>query len=97
MSEPVKTLSRWTYYVKTSRAYAKLQSLLDTDPLVQRDTEALTAEWTDLSKCFMDAVTASLGFSTKKHQDWFDSNNASIMQLLSEKCRSCCQASKSVI
>ena len=65
--------------------YAKLQSLPDTDPLVQRDTEALTAEWTDLSKCFMDAATASLGFSTKKHQDWFDSNNASIMQLLSEK------------
>jgi len=49
--------------------FAKLQSLPDTDPLVQRDTEALTAEWTDLSRCFMDAATASLGFSTKKHQD----------------------------
>lgn len=65
--------------------FAKLQSLPDTDPLVQRDTEALTAEWTDLSRCFMDAATASLGFSTKKHQDWFDSNNAYIKQLLSAK------------
>jgi len=36
-------------------------------------------------KCFTDAATASFGFSTKKHQDWFDSNNASIVQLFSEK------------
>jgi len=33
----------------------------------------------------MDAATASFGFSTKEHQDWFDDNNASIKQLLSEK------------
>jgi len=33
----------------------------------------------------MNAATASLNFSTKKHQDWFDSNNASIKQLLTEK------------
>jgi len=33
----------------------------------------------------MDAATVLLGFSIKKHQDWFDSNNASIKQLLSEK------------
>ena len=40
--------------------FAKWQSLPDTDTLVQRDTEALTAKWTDLSRCFMDAATASL-------------------------------------
>jgi len=33
----------------------------------------------------MDAATASLGFSTEKHQDWFDSNKVSIKQLISEK------------
>jgi len=33
----------------------------------------------------MDATTASFGFSTKKHQDWFNNNDTSIQQLLSEK------------
>ena len=65
--------------------HAKLQSNPDPDPLAQRDTEKLSAEWADLSNCIMDAATASFGFSTKKHQDWFDDNNASIPELLSEK------------
>jgi len=46
--------------------HAKLQSHPDPDPLAQRDTEKLSAEWADLSNCIMDAATASFGFSTKK-------------------------------
>jgi len=77
--------------------FAKLQSIPHTDPLVHKDTEALTAEWTDLSRCFTDAATASLGISTKKTPRLVRQQQRFHQAYSRKKCRSCCQASKSVI
>jgi len=33
----------------------------------------------------MDAAVDILGYSTRKHQDWFDNNNAGIQKPLNER------------
>ena len=63
-----------------------------------KGTEAPTAEWTDLSRCFIDAATASLGFSTKKNtKTGSTATTLPSSSYFRQKCTSCCQASKSVI
>ena len=58
--------------------YTNLQAVPDSEPLTCKDTAALTAEWETLRSSIMDAATTSLGFSTRKHQDWFDDNSVTI-------------------
>jgi len=38
-----------------------------------------------LNMAVMDAAVDTLGYSTGKHQDWFDNNDAEIQNLRSER------------
>jgi len=49
------------------------------------DAQSLTDVWSSLSSCIMQSATKSLGFSAKKHQDWFDDQRPEILSLLQEK------------
>ena len=44
-----------------------------------------TKQWDTLSKAVMDAAVDTLRYSTRKHQDWFDSSDAEIQTLLDER------------
>lgn len=63
----------------------KLQVLRETDPTIAKDTESLTKEWSQISSCLIEASEETIGFSSRKHKDWFDENNASIRALLKAK------------
>ena len=45
----------------------------------------VTEEWADFSKTLYDTTTETLGFLKKRHQDWFDDNDAAIAKLVFEK------------
>lgn len=67
---------------------AKLQTVGETGNNVTKDTESLMEEWSQISKCLMDAsVEETLGYSSRKHRDWIDENknNAIIRDLLKTK------------
>ena len=49
------------------------------------NSQSLTDEWSSFSSLIMDAATVTLGFSTRKHQDWFDDSLPQIRSLLHEK------------
>jgi len=44
-----------------------------------------TKQWDALSKAVMNATVDTLGHSARRHQDWFDSNDAEIQKLLNER------------
>ncbi len=48
-------------------------------------TASLTEEWSQLSKSILEAAAETLGYTTRKHQDWFDDNNKEIRELLKAK------------
>jgi len=45
----------------------------------------LQKQWDTLSKAVVDAAVDTLGYSTRKHQDWFGSNDGEIQTLLNER------------
>jgi len=63
----------------------KLVTIPDCDPSVIKDTAALTTHWATISNCLKEPAAETLGFSDKKHQDWFDDNNVAIRNLLKSK------------
>ena len=45
----------------------------------------VTVEWASLSETLHETSIETLGFMKKRHQDWFDENDASIAELVAEK------------
>jgi len=72
--------------VKLSQAIlTKLHAVPDSDPSETRTTASLTEEWSQLSKGILEASVETLGYTARKHQDWFDDNNSTIRELLKAK------------
>ncbi len=48
-----------------------------------------TAEsaWANLSPAIQQTTTDTIGFTSKRHQDWFDDSFPEILNLLEEKCK----------
>jgi len=46
----------------------------ETNASIPRDGQTLTAEWAALSNVLQQAASDSLGFCSRKHQDWFADN-----------------------
>jgi len=44
-----------------------------------------TEQGSSALEAVMDAAVDTLSYSTRKHQDWFDSNDAEIQTLLNER------------
>lgn len=63
----------------------KLQTLGGAVPSVAKDTKSLTREWSQISKCIMEISIKTLGYSSRKHRDWFDEKNMIIRNLLKVK------------
>jgi len=63
----------------------KLSCIPDTDPTVVKDTPSLTADWTLICDSLKEASAETIGFTNRKHQDWFDDNNQQIRDLLQAK------------
>lgn len=59
----------------------KLQSLPDPVLSENKTTSLLTEEWSKLTKIITDASTETLGYTTRRHHDWFDENNIAICKL----------------
>ena len=59
-----------------------LAQVSDCSPLPFQSSSDATKQWDTLSKAVIDAAVDTLGYSTRKHQDWFDSNDAEIQTLL---------------
>jgi len=64
---------------------SNLAQVSDCAPLPFQSSSDATKQWDTLSKAVMDAAVDTLGYSTRKHQDWFDSNDAEIETLLNEQ------------
>ena len=47
--------------------------------------ESPTTAWDNLSSTIMGAATTALGYTQRRHQDWFDDNSPEIHRLLQEK------------
>ena len=62
-----------------------LAQVSDCSPLPFQSSSDATKQWDTLSKAVIDAAVDTLGYSTRKHQDWFDSNDAEIQKLLNER------------
>jgi len=62
-----------------------LAQVSDCSPLPFQSSSDATKQWDTLSKAVMDAAVDTLGYSTRQHQDWFDSNDAEIQTLLNER------------
>lgn len=69
----------------------KLQSLPDPVLSENRTTSSLTEEWSKLTKIITDASTETLGYTTRRHHDWFDENKIAICKLLQAKNMVHCQ------
>jgi len=61
---------------------SNLAQVSDCSPLAFQSSSDATKQWDTLSKAVMDAAVDTLGYSTRKHQDWFDSSDAEIQTLL---------------
>ncbi len=48
-------------------------------------TASLTEDWARLSSSLLEATVAAVGYSCKRHQDWFDDNSDEIHDLLKRK------------
>ena len=46
--------------------------------------------WEELKAAILSASEATIGFRTKKHQDWFDENDHIIEAMISEKRKAFC-------
>jgi len=62
-----------------------LQNSTDDSTSNVTDCQSLTNEWSSLCSSIMKLATESLGFSSKRHQDWFDDQRHDILSLLHEK------------
>jgi len=62
-----------------------LQNSTDDSTSNVTDCQSLTNEWSSLCSSIMKLAAESLGFSSKKHQDWFDDQRHDILSLLHEK------------
>ena len=63
----------------------KLSCIPDTDPAAVKDTPSLTADWTLICDSLKEASAETIGFTNRKHQDWFDDNSQQIRDLLQAK------------
>jgi len=64
---------------------SNLKQVSDCSPLPFQSSSDATKQRDILSKAVMDAAVDTLGYSTRKHQDRFDSNDAEIQTLLNER------------
>jgi len=64
---------------------SNLAQVSDCSPLPFQSSSDATKQWDTLSKAVMYAAVDTLGYSTRKHQDSFDSNDAEIQMLLNER------------
>ena len=64
---------------------SNLAQISDCSPLPFQSSSDATKQWDALSKAVMDAAADTFGYSTRKHQDWFDKNDAEIQKLLNER------------
>ena len=64
---------------------SNLAQVSDCSPLSFQSSSDAAKQWDTLSKAVMDAAVDTLGYSTRKHQDWFDSNDGEIQTLLNER------------
>jgi len=64
---------------------SNLAQISDCSPLPFQSITDATKQWDALSKAVMNAAVDTLGYSTGKYQDWFDSNDAEIQKLLKER------------
>jgi len=67
---------------RREQIHEKLLLEEETNASVPRDGETLTAEWEALSNVLQQAASDSLGFCSRKHQDWFDDSCIGIHELL---------------
>jgi len=56
----------------------KLSSIPDHDTSSTQTLTTLTAEWQAFSNCILEASIETLGYTHRKHQDWFDDSNVAI-------------------
>ena len=64
---------------------ARIATALE-EPLRQ-DSANISNTWAGIAKKLYEDATESLGFKTKKHQDWFDENDDELTELVAEKNR----------
>ena len=64
---------------------SNLPQVSDCSPLPFQTIPDATKQWDALSKAVMDAAVDMLGYSTRKCEDWFGSNDAEIQKLLDER------------
>lgn len=51
-------------------------------PAATSATENMTKEWNAISSVLLEATAGEIGYSKRKHQDWFDNNSPEIHTLL---------------
>uniref|UniRef100_H3AQM2 Uncharacterized protein n=1 Tax=Latimeria chalumnae TaxID=7897 RepID=H3AQM2_LATCH len=56
----------------------------------QLQQESVSSIWGALKSTIISASVETLGFSTRKRQDWFDENDREIQELINRKCKAFC-------
>uniref|UniRef100_H3AVI3 Uncharacterized protein n=1 Tax=Latimeria chalumnae TaxID=7897 RepID=H3AVI3_LATCH len=46
----------------------------------------ISAQWEALKTAIISACAETVGYTSKKHQDWFDDNDSQIQELIDRKC-----------
>ena len=56
----------------------------------QPDNVDVQAHWEELKTTVHKACAESIGYCTRRHQDWFDENNDEILALIHQKKKTFC-------
>ncbi|XP_037136570.1 uncharacterized protein LOC119139708 isoform X1 [Syngnathus acus] len=82
-----KKLSRQRLNLETLNETATLQLFQASlgESLNQEYPEDIEEHWSLLKSSILDTCSATLGYKSRKHQDWFDENDTAIEQLISKK------------